>query len=285
MNLELTHFLQQFNHPAFLSFVKFLNFFDTPEFLFVLLPIVWVTFGKKRGLKFFYILLLSGALNQLLKLAFHTPRPFIIDPSVGIIQVSGYSFPSGAAQTSALLTSIVLYYWKNKIKWILAPTYWLMICFSRVYLGVHFLRDVIAGTLVGALLLPVYIYIFPKIEKWFSKFTLRERFYLSSVSFLFLLLISTSKSFVQLFSAALGLTVGYFLSESAHFKKQPKSPLFKFAFEIPILILGLFLISIFAQKLPISDFKTKLFTVSSLLGLWVGLTPTRLTLVWKKLIK
>lgn len=285
MTLEVTHFVQQFNPPIFVSFIKLLNHLDTPPFLFVLIPAIWVLLGKKTGFKIFYILLLNGSINILLKSYFAEPRPFILDPSVGIIQVSGYSFPSGAAQTSALLSSLILYYWKSKLKWFIAPTYWLLMCFSRVYLGVHFLQDVIVGSAIGFSLLPIYVYLFPKIERWFCRFNLLELFYLSEISLLFLTLASKNKSLTHFFSVTLAVTLGYFLSLFFKFEDIKKHFIFKYLILLPIVISGTFLIYSEAQKLSISNLKMKTIIESFLVGIWLSFSPMLISAIFNKYIK
>lgn len=270
MNLEIVRFLQKLDAPLFVTFVKSLNFFDTTPFLFILLPFLWINLGKKTGLRFFCILLLNGILNQLLKSFFVHLRPFQLEPSLKIIEVSGYSFPSGAAQTATLLSALMLFFWKNRLKWLVAPLYCFLICFSRVYLGVHFLEDVIAGIFIGCLLFFFYIFAFQKIERWFSNFSLAKVTYLVSSSFLFLTLIVTESSYIQFFSAAFGVALGYYLNDFLKLGGEKREKVDQFCFDIPVAILGAFFIFIMTQKAFISHLKIKLFIQSSMLGLWLS---------------
>jgi membrane-associated phospholipid phosphatase len=89
-----------------------------------------------------------------LKLGFARERPFFPDP---LARESSYSFPSGHASVSlavyGTLGFIVARHLRNRRAQIAAlvgaATLVLLIGFSRLYLGVHFLSDVIAGFSLG----------------------------------------------------------------------------------------------------------------------------------------
>ena len=106
--------------------------------------------------------------NQALKFLIQRPRP----NDFQIISVSGYSFPSGHAMISAAFYGFIFYLiyksnLSNKYKVLLGMFILILvvlICISRVYLGVHYLTDVIAGSSLAMLYLTVYTYLL-KIKK------------------------------------------------------------------------------------------------------------------------
>lgn len=124
---------------------------------YVLLPLLavivfafWRSGHKKRAVLF--VIAMAGALTieQALKLTFRRarPQPFFDYPLPG-----SYSFPSGHALFSvvffgtlaALISPSLKATWKKTLLWFAATLLAAVIGFSRVYLGVHYPTDVIAG--------------------------------------------------------------------------------------------------------------------------------------------
>ena len=121
---------------------------------------------KKKKISFLIVvnLVFIVFLNQILKLIFKRDRPI----GFRIIEMSGYSFPSGHAMVSmafyGLLIYIIHHFVKNKkLKTILITLNVIIIILigiSRVYLGVHYLSDVVIGysiSIIYLLILTKYL--------------------------------------------------------------------------------------------------------------------------------
>jgi len=123
-------------------------------FLISAVIIGFVYFKRKRDAYIFTAILYSGAIvNYLLKFLFHRSRP---DLSPVIIE-NTYSFPSGHAMNSFVFYFAITYFifrtTSNTKLTILAAlisaTLIALIGISRVYLGVHYPSDVLAGYIAG----------------------------------------------------------------------------------------------------------------------------------------
>jgi undecaprenyl-diphosphatase len=95
----------------------------------------------------------NSLLNAVLKAVFQRMRPEFADP---ILTAPNYSFPSGHAMGSVvmygMLTYLLFILLKGRLKRsivVVAVTLILVIGLSRLYLGVHYFSDVLAGFMVG----------------------------------------------------------------------------------------------------------------------------------------
>lgn len=97
-------------------------------------------------------LILSGIIAACVKLLVHQPRPFAVLENVRQLTIpsESNSFPSG--HTSSTLSIITVLVWKFRDKkWLVAllACFGFLIGFSRIYCGVHFPHDILAGALIG----------------------------------------------------------------------------------------------------------------------------------------
>lgn len=193
------------------TFFKSLNFLDTFGFYFLLIFIFWTFVGKKVGIRLYYLVILLIALVQLAKALILEPRPFFIDPSVGLIEVKGYGFPSGAAAAAMLFS--ICFIWQRPKAWayILAISYLFLVSFSRVYLGVHFFLDILGGWFLGAILAFLFIRFYKPVENFLGTHSIYLSFALSQVFGFLLFLIPSMHIAVP--SSAVGIGMGLFLEK------------------------------------------------------------------------
>lgn len=113
---------------------------------------------QQRDLAYLAAVPAGMLLNVGLKILFARPRPVLEDP---LVHLSTFSFPSGHAVGSTVfygaLCALVLAHARHRGTRALAigvaVAMVLLVCFSRVYLGAHYLSDVLAGVCVGTLCL------------------------------------------------------------------------------------------------------------------------------------
>ena len=135
-----------------------ITFLGNTEFYLIIMPALFWCIDATLGIRTGIMLLVSGGLNSILKFTFQWPRPFWVSSRVSnLTGGSGFGFPSGHAQNATSIwgllgTSIQ----KKWFRWI-AGLLIFLIGLSRIILGVHFTHDVLAGWLVGAVLLWLYL--------------------------------------------------------------------------------------------------------------------------------
>jgi membrane protein DedA with SNARE-associated domain/membrane-associated phospholipid phosphatase len=104
----------------------------------------------------------SALLNWLLKGLFQRPRPHFAHP---LVVESSYSFPSGHAMESFVVYGMLAYFavlalrsWESRVGVVCgAALVVVLIGFSRMYLGVHYFSDVVAGYAAGGVWLSALI--------------------------------------------------------------------------------------------------------------------------------
>lgn len=150
--------------------MKAFSFLGQQEFAILVLPAIYWCWDSALGFRLGFILMLSNGLNSVFKLVFHAPRPYWINPEVKAISVeSSFGLPSGHAQNAVALWGRLAIALRRKWMTWLAVFLILMIGISRLYLGVHFLTDVLAGWLIGGLLLWLVVRLEGPVTAWLGQ--------------------------------------------------------------------------------------------------------------------
>jgi len=151
-------FLQRFSAPWLDELMYLITNLGSEGFYIIILPILYWTWNKRAGYRVGILFLFSAYLNSALKLTFRVPRPAptscsrVIHPETG----SGYSFPSGHAQGTAVSWGQAAVDIRRKAFWVAASAVTFLVSLSRIYLNVHWPRDVVGGLLIGAALLVLF---------------------------------------------------------------------------------------------------------------------------------
>ncbi len=152
-----------FNKTDFISgFYKFITNFASGIMVGIISLVFLIIFKNKRYGGFIFLNVFNiFVLNFLLKLLFMRDRPY----ELMIIDEVGYSFPSGHAMAAFGFYGFIIYLlWhfnlakSAKIIFsVLLGALIILIGVSRIYLGVHYASDVLAGYMVSLAYLILYI--------------------------------------------------------------------------------------------------------------------------------
>ena len=151
--LNVNIFFQQLGE-AFFTPMRFLSFLGDEEFYLVVMPAIYWCYNSKIGVKVGLLLMLSNGVNAFFKFLFHAPRPFwVSDQVTPMVTETSFGAPSGHAQNAVSVWGFFATVTKKTWIQVLFVCLILLIGISRLYLGVHFILDVLAGWLIGFLLL------------------------------------------------------------------------------------------------------------------------------------
>jgi membrane-associated phospholipid phosphatase len=165
--LQILQAFQTLNQ-GLVPLMRFFTFLGKEQFYLLVMPLLYWCIDRPLGIRVGIMLTLSASLNDVLKLAFHSPRPFWINPSVEAIEFeSSFGIPSGHAQNAVAVWGTFASRLKARWIWIVAVLLMLFIGLSRLFLGVHFPRDVLTGWLIGAVILALFLVLEHPIGGWF----------------------------------------------------------------------------------------------------------------------
>ena len=144
------------------------TFLGDEEFYLLIFPLLYWSVRRRLGIEVGVILLLSAGLDEILKLAFHTPRPSFLEPEVGLRHETSYGLPSGHSQNAVAVWGLLAAQLRSRWWWVAAGLLILALGWSRLQLGVHFLGDTLVGFAVGALVLVAFLMWREPVTRWLA---------------------------------------------------------------------------------------------------------------------
>ncbi|MBI2475409.1 LssY C-terminal domain-containing protein [Candidatus Uhrbacteria bacterium] len=155
-DIRVANLLYAFRSISLLSFFYGATLFAEASVIIFATIVLSIVFWYKRhrllAVGIWLAIALSESVTYIGKTFFHRARP-----SLRAIVEDSFSFPSGHATTVAVFYGFLVYLclrkletWKTRFIIVLCFTVFVgLVDFSRVYLGVHYISDVLAGNLVG----------------------------------------------------------------------------------------------------------------------------------------
>jgi membrane-associated phospholipid phosphatase len=272
-SLDLIAAMQQI-HPGLHVFFRSLTFLGQPQFYVLMLPLLLWCVDVRLGARVGVFLLLSSQLNTVLKDFFHQPRPSDFDPSLQLAWFEGYGLPSGHAQLVVVFWGAIAGWAHRRWLWILTGVLAALVGFSRLYLGVHFPQDIVAGWAIGGVSLALYFAVQGGLERWLAELELRWQILLAGGVPLALFISSPGKSVATAMGVLAGVGVGFALSRR-YVPFSPAGPIWQRAlrFAVGAAVLVPFYAALEAVPLgegswPYLAFRLFLF---GLLGVWATL--------------
>jgi hypothetical protein len=192
----------------FLGISKYVNYYS---YMFIIAVGYWISLRNKPFVHLGFLFPFAVLLNTTLKGILQIPRP---DESLRLVKTFGVNgFPSGDAQLSSVFWLILFVSWKNSRLRYLCLLPIVLISFSRVYLGVHSIYDVMGGIALGALI--VYLFLRPAVQSvvsgWY-KTSQASYWIVTGFTIALYVLVYGGRAFDPFFFSFIGLLLGYGLA-------------------------------------------------------------------------
>ena len=165
--MNFLYWLESIRNPVLDAIMSTITHLGEETFFLIIALLIFWCVDKKRGYTLMLVGFIGIIINQLLKLLFRIPRPWVKDPNFTVVdsaveEATGYSFPSGHTQNTVDTFGCVARGTKHLWLRITCIVIIVLVSLSRMYLGVHTPLDVLVSLGIGALLI---LFVYPLIEK------------------------------------------------------------------------------------------------------------------------
>ena len=272
--VDLIVVIQQIHGPILDSIFRATTFLGDEEFYLLLLPLMLWCMDFAFSARLAVLFLLSAYISVGLKDLFQQPRPFDLEPSVKLSDAEGYGMPSYHAQSAVIVWGGIAIRVLKAWFWVIAIALMLLIGFSRIYLGVHFPTDVLAGWALGGFLLVIYLFVQPVAERQLMRLNLGMQILLALVVPLGLLLIHPTEDSTAAMATLSGIGIGLALMQR-YVSFSPSGPLWQRALRFFIGVGVIFALYLGLKALlpgeELSLYLVFRFLHYWLIGLWISL--------------
>ncbi len=156
--MEVLYLFEKMRFPLLDEIMLLITKFGEETAFLVAAMIVFWCVDKNKGYYTLAVGFFGTIITQVMKLMYRIPRPWVQDPDFTVVgdakeTAGGYSFPSGHSQSSVGTFGAIACGMKNKVIKGILVVICVLVPISRMYLGVHFLSDVLVGSAVSLALI------------------------------------------------------------------------------------------------------------------------------------
>lgn len=209
MELEILRNIQSIANPFFDFLFQLITICGEQIVLISIISIIYWTLDKKFGEYIAYSVLTSVLLNNAIKDIFKMKRP-IGEEGIRTLReqtATGYSFPSGHTQGASSFYGAMAIYLKRRVMYIIATVMIILIGFSRLYLGVHYPKDVIVGGILGVLTSLICYKLYNRVENKMLLYVITFAIFIPALTF------AHSADFIKGMGTYLGFIIGIYIEK------------------------------------------------------------------------
>lgn len=269
MELALIHSIQSVANPILTLLINLLTYFGDPLFWMLAAAFLYWSGRENKAFYLANLLVFISAVSSALKISIARPRP---ETSIAIFSdtYGSHSFPSGHSSVAGGIYGFYSKYFKNKaLSWFLLGMA-LLTGFTRIYLGLHYLTDVIFGLLIGYVVGILVYKLFGRLEKKNFRLThLKEEIGMVAALILFILALIFLVEF-KVIAGFLAFYAGFFIFKELDLKQEKlklhssnRKLVARQVFGFAVLFVLLFLNLLVVPELS--------FIIYGIIGLWISI--------------
>ena len=207
MELDILRAIQSIGNPSLDVLFQLITILGEQTIIVVIMVSIYWSYDKVLGEYIVYSSLTGVLVNNSIKDIFKMQRPIGEDGirSLRVETATGYSFPSGHTQQATTFYGSLFMYTKKKWLYILSIIVITLVGFSRMYLGVHYPKDVLFGVIFGVLTIIITNYLFKRINNKLLLYTITFIIFLPALTF------ARSSDFIKGLGTFLGFIIGVFI--------------------------------------------------------------------------
>ncbi len=166
--LQIVQWFQTLRFGLLDNIALIFDFANDGLFYVVVIGAIYWMFNKQLGTRMLFALIISGMFTLVFKDLLARPRPYdILDGGIiPLVTETTFGIPSGHALMTFVVWGYFAIWMKKRAITIAVIIYIVLQGISRMYLGVHFPQDVIAGWLLGSVILWLYTTQIDRVDKW-----------------------------------------------------------------------------------------------------------------------